>query len=81
MENLDRIFNKIDKIDERLSNIDTTLAKQSTSLDEHIRRTNILEEEIRPIKKHIYLVEAVFKIIGVTSLLVSIFVGLSRFIK
>lgn len=41
---------KTDKILERLNSIDIILAKQHVTLKEHIRRTEILEEAIRPSK-------------------------------
>ena len=37
---------KLDKIESHLSKIDITLAKQQVSLDEHIKRTNLLEDEV-----------------------------------
>lgn len=61
-DKLDRIENKIDKIVDRIGSIDVTVAKQQVSLDEHIARTNILEDEIRPIKKHVDIVNFLGKI-------------------
>ncbi len=68
----ERLYNTIDKLDTRLDSIDTTLIKQSVSLDEHIRRTNLLEDEMKPVKQHVVMVEAVFKILGVVSVIASI---------
>ncbi len=76
MADLDRLFEKIEKIDDRLSNIDLSLVRNTISLEEHVKRTNILEEEIRPIKKHVLMVEAIFKLIGVLSVCISVFVKL-----
>lgn len=76
MADLDKIFEKIDKIDDRLNNIDVSLVRQTVSLEEHIRRTNLLEEEIKPVKRHVLMVEAIFKIIGVLSVCISVFVKL-----
>lgn len=75
MADLERIFNKIDKMDERLNNIDTSLVRQTVSLEEHVKRTNLLEDEIKPIKKHIYFVNAVFRIIGLLSTISGIIVA------
>jgi uncharacterized protein YijF (DUF1287 family) len=41
---LDKLDSKLDKLDSRVDNIDVTLGKQETSLAEHIRRSNNLEE-------------------------------------
>jgi hypothetical protein len=37
---------KLDKCDERLDKVDITLAKQQVILDEHVKRTNLLEEKV-----------------------------------
>lgn len=62
-ERLSRIENKIDKIVDHISSIDVTLAAQHMSLEEHIKRTNLLEEQIEPLKKHTANVEGVVKFI------------------
>jgi len=68
-DKIDRVLEKLDTLDGRVDNIDVTMAKQSVILDEHVRRTNILEEELRPIKKHVGMVNAIVKIlIGVGGL-------------
>jgi hypothetical protein len=46
-----RIEAKIDKVMEHIGSIDVTIAKLTVSVDEHVRRTNLLEETIDPIKK------------------------------
>lgn len=38
------------RIDSRLDSIDKTLASQQQSLDEHIRRTELLEKDVAPLK-------------------------------
>lgn len=40
---LEKIDVKLDKLDVRVDHIDITLAKQEISLDDHIRRTELLE--------------------------------------
>jgi len=54
----DRIEMKLDKLDEqikvldkRLDSVDITLAKQQVSLDEHIKRTTLLENKVIPLEK------------------------------
>ncbi len=41
----------LERIDGRLDSIDKTLVAQQKSLDEHIRRTEILEKEVVPLKE------------------------------
>ena len=54
---------KLDKIAEDISEIKTTLAEQHVVLKEHIRRTEILESEVRPIKAPVAKVEGIVKAI------------------
>ena len=76
----ERIEGKIDKISEDLTEIKITLATNTASLVEHIRRTNLLEDEIKPIKKHVVQVQGVLRFIGLVSLLVTIAVGFKKLI-
>lgn len=65
MENkLDKIEEKVDKIGEQLGAIDKTLTAQHVVLKEHIRRTEILEADIAPLKKHVTMIEGALKFIG-----------------
>lgn len=61
---LDRIENKVDKVLEQQSESTAIQAAQHVSLKEHMRRTAMLEAELLPIKKHVDMVSAVFKILG-----------------
>lgn len=68
----DRIYKILDKMDQRLDNVDVTLAKQSVVLEEHVKRTNLLEskiadleaDELKPIKKHVDRVNAIMWVMG-----------------
>ena len=73
-EQLTKIEEKLDKVDEKLSSIDVTLAKQAKDLEHHIYRTELAEQnldlirqEMVPVKKHIALMDASLKVIGVLS--------------
>lgn len=46
------IYQRQDVILEKISNIDVTLAKQHESLQFHIYRTNLNEEQIRQLQQH-----------------------------
>ena len=60
---------KLDKISENINEIKITLAEQHVTLKEHVRRTEILEAEIKPLKAHVQGVHLVLKLIGVASML------------
>ncbi len=61
---LERIEKKIDDQNEHLSSIDLTLSEQHASLDEHIRRTNMLEEDLRPVKRWMYMTQGAVALLG-----------------
>lgn len=54
---LERIEVKLDDVSDHLSSIDITLKGQHITLKDHIRRTALLEQDLRPIKKHVYMVQ------------------------
>ena len=64
MDDSNRIYKILEKMDSRLDNVDITLAKQQVSLDEHIRRTELLETKVEPIQKHVNMVDGALKFIG-----------------
>ena len=80
-DKLNRIEDKIDKIVDRISSIDSTLAGQAVELKEHIRRTEILEDEVKPIKDHVSMVNGVLKFIGLISALAVIVECIHMFFK
>lgn len=55
---------KLDMINDRLGSIDVTLAKQHESLEHHIKRTDILENELKPLREHVAVVNGGMKLIG-----------------
>lgn len=62
---------KFDIIMRDISEIKITQAEQHVVLKEHIRRTNLLEEDVRSVKKYVYmflggltLLATVFEIFG-----------------
>lgn len=60
LENLDK---KVDKLDERLDKIDVHLAEYNTQLGIHIKRTEMLEKDVAPIKDHVSQVKGIVKFI------------------
>lgn len=62
---LERIEAKLDDVSDHIATIDVTLGQQHISLKEHIRRTNMLEQEIKPLRKHVNMVEGFFKVLGI----------------
>jgi len=67
-----RVYNKLDKIEERLGSIDVTLIEQHISLREHIKRTNLLEKKLEPVEKHVIMVQGGLKFVGIIATLTAI---------
>jgi len=55
------VITKLDKLDERIDSVDKTLIKNTSSLEEHMRRTELLETDLAPIKTHVAQVSGVLK--------------------
>jgi hypothetical protein len=69
---LERIEDKIDKLDEHLARIDITLTKQSVILDEHQKRSTNLEERMEPIEEHIQGLKGVVKFLKMLGIVAAI---------
>ncbi len=65
---LNRLEDKVDHISDKISSIDSTLAAQHVSLQEHMRRTSLLEGEVKPLVRHdtviMFLVKCVSLIVS-----------------
>lgn len=84
-EQLDKIEAKVDLIEEKISSIDVTLAKQAKDLEHHIYRTELAEQnldlirqEMVPVKKHVALMDASLKIIGALSSAAMFILGVAK---
>lgn len=65
-------------LDSHLSGIDKTLALQHEQLATHIMRTNLLQEEMKKVNRHIGMVEGGIKVIGSVSIVLGILELISR---
>ena len=52
---LNRIEEKIDRLDLRLDGVDKTLVRQNSELESHIKRTELLEGRIDPLEKYVWM--------------------------
>lgn len=69
---LDDIKEKIDAIKDDVNDIKVTQAEQNLILKEHMRRTELLEEIVEPMKKHIDGLHGVIKLVKVLGILAGI---------
>ncbi len=60
-DRLSRIEAKVDSVVDRLGNIDKTLAAQHVSLKQHMRRSDALEAQVKPMQEHVMAVNGAVK--------------------
>ena len=73
-----RLEDKLDKVVEKIGSIDSTLAAQHEALKDHIRRTNLLEEKVEPIEKHVHMVNGVSKFLAFVGIFIAIIEGVLK---
>lgn len=64
--------NKIDYIVEQIGGINKTLEFQSKQLEEHIRRTEMLENRLVPIEDHVKFIRGLVKVTSYLATLASL---------
>jgi len=69
---IERIEDKIDGMSEKIGDINVTLRAQHESLKLHMKRSDSLEEAIKPLQKRKSLVDAGLKIIGFLAVIAAI---------
>lgn len=62
-DKLSRIENKIDKIESHMGKQEVNLARLTVSVEEHVKRSNLLEKKMEPLEDHVNLMNAVIKIL------------------
>lgn len=79
MDKLDLIYQLLQKTDGRIDRVDEllkaqheTLVAQKASLDLHIKRTNLLEDAVKPIIKYHYMVQGAAGLLGLIALISTI---------
>tara|TARA_R110002012_G_scaffold229520_1_gene402173 strand:- start:657 stop:905 length:249 start_codon:yes stop_codon:yes gene_type:complete len=75
MKDLDKIDRKLEKIDERIDNIDKHLAVYNSQLRFHIKRTDMLEKSIEPLKVHLNKTHGILTFIGVIATVITVVVA------
>ena len=78
-DRLGKIEDKQDQILNEMVNNRIINERNTSSLEEHIKRTNLLQEELdeirkemKPVEKHVMMVSAGLKLLGLISLLASL---------
>lgn len=71
-DDLAKLDTKVDKLDDRLDKIDTHLAVYNEQLKIHIKRTEILEQDVAPIKDHVSKVNGALKLLASSGIILAI---------
>lgn len=76
---MDELFKKLDKLDERLDGISILQAVHTEQLKEHMRRSDLLErrieqvdQELKPVERHVAVVNGLMKLVGIVGTLAAI---------
>jgi hypothetical protein len=76
------------KIADDLGDLKVTAAKQEVNLAEHMRRTELAEKsiellrsDVKPIQKHVAMLEGVLKALGILSVILGLIAGAIQFFK
>lgn len=81
----DKQQRQYEDLDKRLDNIEKVMIGHDISLKEHMKRSDHLEEiveiikdtELKPLQKHVSMVEGIVKFVGILSLIVGILTGIA----
>lgn len=67
-----RLHDKLDKIEYTLSNQAVTLGRLTVSVEEHVKRSNMHEDELKSLQRHQSRVEGAGKLLTILALLAAI---------
>lgn len=88
IDKVDKLDNKIDGIAGDIVEIKITSAKQNESLNYHIKRSDLNEEnieilrkEVEPIKSHVIAVNSIIKFVGIFSTIIGTILGIFKLLK
>lgn len=63
-DDLDKIHLKLDKLAEEHQETNIHLAEYNAQLGIHIKRTGQMEDELKPVIKHVYMIQGALKLVA-----------------
>lgn len=85
---MDRLEAKLDKLDEKLDRVVVTQAKHEVTLEgqakvlvEHMRRTELAENRLIPIEKHVTVIHGGLRAVGAAATIASAIMGLLKLLQ
>lgn len=74
----DKIEEKLDKIGEDLNEIKLTQTEQAKDLKYHIKRTDLIENQLIPLVAAKHKIDGAFKVIGIIATIVGFVIGVAK---
>lgn len=81
IQGINNLTDSTRNIDHRLDSVDKTLDRNTVSLEEHMKRTDLLEAQLAPIRSAYDWLIISGKVIGILALLVTIIGGLFKTVE
>jgi archaellum component FlaC len=75
------VADRVNEIRNDVIEIKVTMATNTASLQEHMRRTALLENQVEPLRAHVTMVNGVLKFIGFLAVLAGIAEGVVQVIN
>lgn len=72
MSDMTRIEDKLEKIEGHIGTQAVTLERLTVSVEEHVRRTNLLESKVEPLEKHVSMMNGALRLISVLGVVAAI---------
>ena len=72
---------RLERIEGKIDEIMVEQAKQHVTLQEHTKRSTMLEEEMKPVRRHVAQMQGAMKLLGILALLAAILEGISAFVR
>lgn len=69
---MSKVDEKLDKLQIDVTEIKTHLAVYNSQLEIHIKRSELLEQKLEPVEKHVNMVSGAIKLIGILAMLAAI---------
>ena len=82
---IEKIEKQHESVDKRLDNIEKVMLFQEINLKNHMKRSDSLEEivnkikeeDLKPLEKHVNMIEGIFKFLGLLALVLTIAGGIT----
>lgn len=74
-----RIPAKLDEISDKLSDINISIARIEVDIAHHIKRTDLLEKQVEPMKKHADELTGVIKFLKLLALIIGLIEAVRMF--